>query len=79
VQIDVVGARDDHWTDLGECKWGPVGSVPALVNELEDKVAAFPNPRNDTLGRRLFVRTVPAAARNDDAHRWYSLADLYAL
>jgi uncharacterized protein len=23
-QIDVVGLRDDNWTDLGECKWGPV-------------------------------------------------------
>ena len=24
-QIDVVGVREDHWTDLGECKWGRCG------------------------------------------------------
>ena len=79
VQIDIVGARDDHWVDVGECKWGPVGSVPALQAELEAKVHGFPNPRNDTIGRRLFARTVPAAARRDRAYRWYSLDDLYAL
>lgn len=79
VQIDLVGARDDHWVDLGECKWGAVGSVPALQAELEAKVRGFPNPRNDTIGRRLFARTVPAAARRDTTCRWYSLDDLYAL
>ena len=79
VQIDVVAARNDHWIDLGECKWGAVGSVPALQAELDAKVRAFPNPRNDTLGRRLFARTVPASARRDTTHRWYSLEDLYAL
>jgi len=25
-RIDVVGLRDDGWTDLGECKWGTVRS-----------------------------------------------------
>ena len=30
VQIDVVGLRGDHWTDLGECKWGSVKSYKAL-------------------------------------------------
>lgn len=78
VQIDVVGARDDHWIDLGECKWGAVGSVPALTAELERKVEAFPNPRNDTIGRHLFVRTVPRAAERDPRYRWHSLDDLYA-
>jgi AAA+ ATPase superfamily predicted ATPase len=82
VQIDVVGARDDGWIDLGECKWGPVGSVPALAAELERKVAAFPNPRGDTVGRRIFVRQVPAAARDraggaGPAVRWHSLDELY--
>ena len=79
VQIDVVGARDDHWIDLGECKWGAVRSVPAVAAELEAKVKAFPNPRGDTLGRLVFARTVPAAARRDRAERWYSLEDLYGL
>jgi len=79
VQIDIVGARDDHWIDLGECKWGAVGSVPALVAELEAKVEAFPNPRNDAIGRRLFARVVPASARRDRTYRWYSLEDMYSL
>jgi AAA+ ATPase superfamily predicted ATPase len=79
VQIDVVGARDDHWVDLGECKWGPIGSVPALVGELDEGVAAFPNPRNDTIGRHLFVRSVPKKARRDRENRWHSLDDLYEL
>ena len=79
VQIDIVSARDDHWVDIGECKWGAIGSVPALQAELDAKVRAFPNPRNDTIGRRLFARTVPASARKDSTHRWYSLEDLYAL
>lgn len=79
VQIDVVGVRDDGWIDLGECKWGPVGSVPALLAELDRKVTAFPNPRNDTLARRVFVRQVPAAARGRGGPpvAWHSLDDLY--
>jgi AAA+ ATPase superfamily predicted ATPase len=55
-QIDVVGVRDDGWIDLGECKWGQVRSFVALAQELEAKVARFPNPANATVGRRLFVR-----------------------
>jgi hypothetical protein len=77
VQIDVVGARDDGWIELGECKWGPVGSVPSLANELEKKVLAFPNPRNATLGRRTFTRRLPSR-RPSSAGRWHSLEDLYA-
>jgi uncharacterized protein len=56
-QIDVVGMRDDGWVDLGECKWGHLRSVGALAQELETKVASFPNPANATIGRRLFVRS----------------------
>lgn len=80
VQLDVVGVRDDGWIDVGECKWGPVGSAPALLAELERKVAGFPNPRGDTLGRRVFARQVPAAARatrSGPSVRWHSLDDLY--
>ena len=77
VQIDVVGVRDDAWIDLGECKWGPIGSAPALLEELERKVRAFPNPRGDTIGRRIFTRASAPAGRARDL-RWYSLEDLYA-
>jgi AAA+ ATPase superfamily predicted ATPase len=55
-QVDVVGLRDDGLTELGECKWGPIGAA-ALAAELERRVAAFPNPRRHTLRRHAFVRT----------------------
>lgn len=77
VQIDVVGVRDDAWTDLGECKWGPVRSTAALRRELDAKVPAFPNARNATIGRRLFVRKRPKRGFPDDGASWYALEDLY--
>ena len=76
-QIDVVGMREDNWTDLGECKWGAVRSPRALEAELDRKVEAFPNHRGATLGRRYFVRRKPAT--KEGASGWYSLGDLYAL
>ena len=76
-QIDVVGLREDHWTDLGECKWGAVRSPRSLETELDRKAEAFPNPRGATLGRRYFVRRKPAA--REGASGWHSLRDLYAL
>jgi AAA+ ATPase superfamily predicted ATPase len=79
VQIDVVGHREDGWTDLGECKWGAVRSGAALAAELESKVARYPNPRGATIGRRLFTRVRPKDARPaDPSPRWHDLADLYA-
>jgi hypothetical protein len=77
VQIDVVSVRDDRWIDLGECKWGPVGSARAPGEELEAKVARYPNRLGATLGRRLFVRHLPRRAPAGPA-RWHSLDDLYA-
>ena len=77
VQIDVVGMRDDNWTDLGECKWGSVNSSSGLESELERKVALYPNSRGASLGRRYFVRRKPAG--KDREGGWYSLEDLYAL
>ena len=76
-QIDVVGLRDDNWTDLGECKWGSVRSPRALETELERKLQKYPNSRGATLARRFFTRRKPATRQRAD--RWYSLDDLYAL
>ena len=76
-QIDVVGLRDDDWTDLGECKWGTVSSAPALEAELDRKARLYPNRRGATLGRRYFVRRKPASRAA--APGWHSLRDLYAL
>jgi len=78
VQIDVVGLREDGWIDLGECKWGTVRSLPAVERELETKVAAFPNPSNATVARRIFVRRAPAGATKGTVRVHY-LASLNAL
>lgn len=79
-QIDVVGFRQDGWTDLGECKWGAVRAARPIRADLEAKVARYPNPRNATIGRRVFTRDRPPReqARPDDpAVHWHDLADLY--
>jgi AAA+ ATPase superfamily predicted ATPase len=77
VQIDVVGLRDDGWTDLGECRWGTVRSLPAVAAELEARVASYPNRRNATIGRRLFVRQRPKRAPAPSGVRVHALSDLY--
>ena len=76
-QNDVVGLRADNWTDLGECKWGPVRSPKALEDELARKVGRYRNGRGATLNKRYFVRRKPASRAGDP--NWYSLDDLYAL
>ena len=74
-QIDVVGLRQDGWTDLGECKWGTIRSPKAVEQELEAKVRDFPNPRGATIGRRIFTRQAPP--RPPAGARWHTLEDLY--
>lgn len=79
VQVDVVSLRGDNWVDLGECKWGAVRSVPALLGELEQKLTLYPSPRGATLGQLLFVRHKPGAMPElPSGTRCYDLADLYA-
>ncbi len=76
-QIDVVGLRDDGWTDLAECKWGAVRSAPAVERELADKAELYPNRRNATLGRRIFARRKRPGRPADSGVRWHTLEDLY--
>lgn len=77
-QIDVVGLRDDGWVDLGECKWGSVRSTRKVQDELEERVARYPNPENRTVGRRIFCRRrPPARQRVPEGTRWHSLEELY--
>lgn len=75
-QIDVVGLREDGWTDLGECKWGTVRSPAPLERELDQKVRAYPNPRGATVGRRIFTRQTPPKGREEKV-QWHGLEDLY--
>ena len=77
-QIDVVGLREDRWTDLGECKWGAVKSVKELEAEISDKMVNFPNRLDATIRRRVFTRTpVVPSRRRDSSITWHSLRDLY--
>jgi hypothetical protein len=74
VQIDVVGLRDDNWTDLGECKWGQIRSQKQLIAELDRKVSVYPNPRNATIGRRLFLNKIsPKIGTISSGLHWHSL------
>ncbi len=80
VQIDVVGVRADNWTDLGECKWGVVNSLPVLAAELGAKVPRFPNARNATIQRRLFVKLLKARSRQEhEGVKLHTLENLYEL
>ncbi len=77
VQVDLVGIREDNWTDLGECKWGSIRSVKVIENELQNKVDRFPNRRNATIGLRVFSHQ--PVKPHDGPVTWTSLKDLYAL
>jgi hypothetical protein len=78
IQIDVVGLRDDHWTDLGECKWGSVKSYKAMQKELGRKIGAYPNTRGATIGKRIFLKKKPGgkAPLGSDVC-WHDLDELY--
>ncbi len=79
-QIDVVGVRQDGWTDLGECRWGAVRSARRVRDDLEAKVPLYPNTRNATIGRRVFTRDAAPREKpgsGDPAIRWHDLPDLY--
>jgi AAA+ ATPase superfamily predicted ATPase len=78
-QIDLVGLRQDHWTDLGECKWTPIRSPGALRAELAQRAARFPNKRGATLALRHFTRMeVKPPSGSAPQERWHCLEDLYA-
>lgn len=64
-------------TDLGECKWGSLRSAGAVEEALKKKAALYPNPRNATLGQRIFLRGARPKKTSPEV-RWYSLEDLYA-
>jgi len=60
VQIDVVGCRtQDRWIDLGECKWGKVKSIPAVIQELKRKAQNYPLHQDYSMGLRVFLHHSP--------------------
>ena len=78
-QIDVVGLRQDGWTDLGECKWGETATPGQIVEELSQRVPRYPNPRNSTIAPRVFTRR-PVTETQRTKHpgvRFHSLEELY--
>lgn len=79
VQIDVVGLREDGWIDLAECKWSPDHSLSAIAEELERKVRRYHNPKQATVCRRLFVRSLKPQRKTPlSGLRVHTLEDLYA-
>jgi hypothetical protein len=75
VQIDLVSLRGDDRIDLGECRWSHVRSLAALARELEQKIPQFPNPKGNSLGRRLFVRSLQG--RKPEGCHLHTLRDFY--
>jgi uncharacterized protein len=75
LQIDIVSLRRDKRIELGECRWGHVQSLSEMARELEQKIALFPNPKKQTIGRRLFVRsyqgTCPEGFKVHTLHQLY--------
>jgi hypothetical protein len=49
-----------------------------MLTGLMDRVGAYPNPRNVTVGLRLFTaNSVPPITSDRFAAHWYSMQDLY--
>jgi uncharacterized protein len=77
VQIDVVGLRDDRWTDLGECKWGASAPRSDPVSGLRAKADLYPNQRGSTLGLRVFTRERERPQQTPKDVSWHTLANIY--
>lgn len=77
VQIDLVGYRQDNWTDIGECKWGSIKSAKSIIQQLNNNIGRYPNSRNATIKGRIFTRKKMVKAKQDTAFIWHSLEDIY--
>lgn len=76
-QIDIIGLRNDNWTDIGECKWGTVKSSSALIKDLKMKISSYPNKRNATIQGRIFSKKNPNKIQKEMGFIWHSLKDIY--
>jgi len=77
MQIDVVGHRRDGVVDIGECKWGGIGSRARLIRELRNKMASYPNIGNNSVKGRLFIRSAKVDP-GEAGIRVHTLDDLYS-
>ena len=48
-QIDLVGLRQDGWTDSGGCKWGENTTPGQIVAGLLQRIPRYPKARNATI------------------------------
>jgi AAA+ ATPase superfamily predicted ATPase len=76
IQIDIVGYRQDGVTDICECKWGKISSMPRLLKTLNTKITGYPNKDNKTIHGRLFLRSRKKLPSSHSV-RTHFLADLY--
>ena len=77
-QIDIVGYRQDGVIDICECKWGKISSMPRLIEDLNKKIANYPNQDNKTIHGRLFLHSREKQPAGESV-RTHFLADLYQL
>lgn len=79
MQIDIVGLRKDGMTDLGECKWTAAKSPGPLREELEPRLAAYPNSRRATIHTRYFTKLkITHRTSPPKTEHWHDLADVYS-
>ena len=57
--------------------FGGIYAARALEKELEDKILRFPNSKNASVARRVFVRAKAPPPPAGSKVLWHSLADLY--
>lgn len=76
VQIDLVGLREDHRVDLGECKWGTIPSLKAVAEDLRRKSGLFPNREGRSVHLRLFSQGKVSPVEGLSC---FSLGDLYGV
>ena len=55
--IPISAVRDDGHSDVGLCVWEDVSDLNKHLQDLENLVHRYPNTRNATIVRRLFIRS----------------------
>ena len=56
-KIEVVAVRDDGSTDAGLAIWDDLADLGTAAQNLDSQIRRYPNARNATIIRRLFLRS----------------------